>query len=85
MCDQINIFHKKKTYFNPVANVINKLYNSIATPKKTNLLEYVPTIFRVRFSAMAGMDLGNEKQMSTNVATKVILCHRDIFTYYVLT
>ena len=28
---------------------------------------------RVRFSAMAGMDLDNEKQMSTNVATKVIL------------
>ena len=30
---------------------------------------------------MARMNLGNEKQMSTNVATKVILCHRDIFTY----
>ena len=28
------------------------------------------------------LDLGNEKQMSTNVTTKVILCHRDIFTYY---
>ena len=37
----------------------------------------MPAIFRVRFSGMAGMDLGmelhdlgNEKQMSTNVATK---------------
>ena len=34
---------------------------------------------------MAGMDLGNEKQIFMNVATKLILCHRDIFTYYVLT
>ena len=27
---------------------------------------------------MAGMDLGNEKQMSTNVATKVILRFSDL-------
>ena len=45
---------------------------------KTNLLERVPTIFHVRFSAMAGMDLGNEKQMSMNVATKVILRFSDL-------
>ena len=38
----------------------------------------MPAIFRVRFSAMAGMDLGNEKQMSTNVATKVILRFSDL-------
>ena len=38
----------------------------------------MPAIFRVRFSAMAGMDLGNEKQMSMNVSTKVILCFSDL-------
>ena len=27
---------------------------------------------------MAGMDQGNEKQMSMNVATKVILCFSDL-------
>ena len=27
---------------------------------------------------MAGMDLGNEKQMSMNVSTKVILCFSDL-------
>ena len=27
---------------------------------------------------MAGMDLGNEKQMSMNVATRVILCFSDL-------
>ena len=36
----------------------------LAKALKTNLLERVPAIFLVRFSAMAGMDLGNEKQMS---------------------
>ena len=38
----------------------------------------MPAIFCVRFSAMAGMDQGNEKQMSMNVATKVILCFSDL-------
>ena len=38
----------------------------------------MPTIFCVCFSAMAGMDLGNEKQMSMNVATKVILHFSDL-------
>ena len=35
-------------------------------------------IFHVRFSAMAGMDPGNEKQMSMIVATKVILRFSDL-------
>ena len=38
----------------------------------------MPAIFCVSFSAMAGMDLGNEKQMSTNVVTKVILHFSDL-------
>ena len=38
----------------------------------------MPAIFCVRFSAMAGMDLGNEKQMSMNVDTKVILRFSDL-------
>ena len=38
----------------------------------------MPAIFHVRFSAMAGMDLGNEKQTSMNVATKVIFCFSDL-------
>ena len=38
----------------------------------------MPAIFCVRFSAMAGMDLGNEKQMSTTVTTKVILHFSDL-------
>ena len=68
-------FVREKTKYLDALVLSSKLY-----PQKTNLLECVPAIFCVRFSAMAGMDLGNEKQMSTNVATKVILCHRDIFT-----
>ena len=43
-------------------------------PKKTNLLERVPAVFLVRFSAMAQLDLVNEKQMSIGEIFEINEC-----------
>ena len=66
-------------YLMPVATIF--IENEFTRTRSRNFSRPLFSNGRDRSS----LDLGNEKQMSTNVTTKVILCHRDIFTYYVLT